>query len=229
MPSRKDKRVPSKFSVEKAHAAQRLMSKQLLQCSPSTDIRYVAGTDVAYTERFSIGAVTLLDYKSLSIVESQTAAVPTRFPYVPTLLAFREIPPLVAALSTLRLKPDVVLVDGHGIMHPCRFGLACHFGLLVGKPTIGVAKRPMIGEVGRFNGRDWAPIVEGNEVIGVALATAKKAKPIYVSVGHLVSLKKAMEIVKHCTPTERIPKPLRSAHNLAVETKRKTQSVLLTT
>ncbi len=229
MPSRKDKRVPSKFSVEKAHAAQRLMSKQLLQCSPSTDIRYVAGTVVAYTERFSIGAVTLLDYKSLSIVESQTATVPTRFPYVPTLLAFREIPPLVAAHNTLRLQPDVFLVDGHGIMHPYRFGLACQFGLLAGRPTIGVAKKPLIGKLGRFDGRDWAPILEGNEVVGAALASTKEAKPIYVSVGHLVSLEKAIEIVKHCTPTERIPKPLRLAHNLAVEAKRKTQNAWSTT
>lgn len=229
MPSIKDKKVPSKFSVEKAHTAQRLMSKRLIQRSPSTDLRYIAGADVAYTEWFSIGAVTVLDFKSLSIVESQTASVPTRFPYIPTLLAFREIPPLVAALNTLRLQPDVFLVDGHGIMHPYRFGLACHFGLIAGKPTIGVAKKPMIGEIGRFDDRDWAPIVEENEVVGVALATAKEAKPIYVSVGHLVSLEKAIEIVKHCTPTERIPKPLRLAHNLAVETKRKTQNAWLTT
>ncbi len=201
-----------------------MMARQLIQRLPYTDLRYVAGADVAYTECSSLGAITILDYRSLSIVESRIATVPTRFPYTPTLLAFREIPPLVAALNSLRVQPDVFLIDGHGTMHPNRFGLACQFGLLAGKPTIGVAKKPLIGKLGRFNGREWAPIFEGNEVVGVALTTAKVSKPIYVSVGHLVSLAEAIKIVKHCTPTKRIPKPLRLAHDMAVEAKRKTQN-----
>jgi deoxyribonuclease V len=200
------------------------MAKKVIQRLPSIDLHYVAGADVAYTECSSIGAITVLDYRSLSMVESQTAMVPTRFPYAPTLLAFREIPPLSAALNTLRVQPDVFLVDGHGTIHPNRFGLASQFGLLAGKPTIGVAKKPLIGKLGGFDSRDWAPILEGNEVIGVALTAAKESKPIFVSVGHLVSLSKAVEIVKHCTPTKRIPKPLRLAHNLAVEARRKTQN-----
>ncbi len=200
------------------------MGKKVIQRLPSTDLHYVAGADVAYAESSSIGAITILDYRSLSIVESQIAMVPTRFPYASALLAFREIPPLSAALNTLRVQPDVFLVDGHGIMHPNRFGLACQFGLLAGKPTIGVAKKPLIGKLGRFNERDWAPVFEGNEVIGIALTTAKESKPIYVSVGHLVSLSEAVEIVKHCTPTNKIPKPLRLAHDLAVEARRKTQN-----
>lgn len=220
----KHKKASAWFSVKKARVAQRTASKRVVRRDRlSEEIRYVAGVDVAYTKELSVGAVAVLDYKSLSLVESKTSHVKTEFPYIPTLLSFREIPPAVAAIRELRLPPDVLLVDGQGIMHPFRLGFASHLGLVLGKPTIGVAKNPLVGKVGEFK-QDWAPIVDKKEVVGAALITKKGAKPVYVSVGHMVSLGRAIEVVKHCTPRFRISKPIRLAHRIAAEEKRKVQN-----
>jgi len=183
--------------------------------------------DVAYTKELSIGATVVLDYSSLSLVESKTTSVKTKFPYIPTLLSFREIPPAFAAVKKLHLQPDIFLVDGQGIMHPHRLGLASHLGLVIGRATVGVAKRPLIGKVGEFNEANWAPITDKQEVVGLALTTRKGTKPVYVSVGHMVSLERAIEVVKHCTPTYRISKPIRLAHKLAVQEKLKVQNMEL--
>lgn len=188
------------------------------------EIHYVAGVDVAYTGRFSIGAVVVLEYPSLSLVESETARIATMFPYIPTLLSFREIPPSIAAIKKLHLHPDVFLVDGQGIMHPYRLGFASHLGVVLNEPTIGVAKRPLIGEVRQFTREGWVPIIDEGETVGVALLTKKSTNPIYISIGHMVSLRRAIEIVKHCTLRSRIPNPILYAHNLATQEKRKTQN-----
>ncbi len=214
------------FSVKKAHAAQLKTSKHIVRRDIlPKKIRRVAGVDTAYTKKHSIGAVAVVDYDSLSFIESETAYVKTEFPYIPTLLSFREIPPTVAAIGKLRLHPDVFLVDGQGIMHPYRLGFASHLGLILGKPTIGVAKSPLIGEIGLFNEESWAPITDKKEIVGAALLTRKEAKPVYVSVGHMVSLKRAIEIVRHCSLNHRIPEPIRLAHGLAKEEKRKIQNI----
>jgi len=176
---------------------------------------------VAYTKDLSIGAVVVLQYDSLSLVETKTVQIKTEFPYIPTLLSFREIPPAVAVVRKLHLQPDVFIVDGQGLMHPYRLGFASHLGLVLNKPTIGVAKSPLIGEVGEFNEENWASITDKKEIIGVALLTRKDTKPVYVSIGHMISLKRAIEIVKHCTPKYRIPKPISSAHNTAKKEKQK--------
>jgi deoxyribonuclease V len=209
-----------KFSVEKAHAMQRQLSKQVI-CEDTLPkgITCVAGVDVAYTKQYSIGAVVVLDYNTLSIVESKTAKVKTRFPYIPTLLSFREIPPALAAIRKLKTEPDVFLVDGQGRAHPYRLGFASHLGLLLDKPTIGVAKSLLCGEMCALSRDGWAPIFDEGEVIGAAI-TKDDRKPIYVSVGHKISLKRAIEVVKHCTLTYRIPKPLQAAHMFANAEKR---------
>jgi len=220
----KRENVSGWFSIQKAHKAQLEASKHVIrQDTLPKEIRYVAGIDIAYTKTLSIGAVAVLDYKSLSLVESKTEHVKTQFPYIPTLLSFRETPPAVAAVKKLRLQPDVFLVDGQGVMHPYRLGFASHLGLVLGKPTVGVAKSPLIGKVEEFNAEDWAPITDGGEVVGAALVTKRGAKPLYVSIGHMVSLERAINIVKHCTPNYRIPKPIRLAHNIATEEKQKIQ------
>jgi deoxyribonuclease V len=177
--------------------------------------------DVAYTKQHSIGAVAELDYNDLSLVEAKTAKMKTRFPYIPTLLSFREIPPALAAIRRLKTTPNVFLVDGQGIAHPYRLGFASHLGLLLDMPTIGVAKSPLCGKVGRFNQDGWAPIVDKDEVIGAAVARDDR-KPIYVSVGHKVSLERAIYIVKHCSPRFRVPEPIRAAHRIANEKSRRT-------
>lgn len=218
-------KISTWFSIKKAHAAQLKTSKRIIrQDMIPKEIRYVAAVDIAYTSELSIGAAAVLDYDSLSLVESKIAHVKTEFPYIPTLLSFREIPPAVAVTKRLSLQPDVFLVDGQGIMHPYRLGFASHLGLVLGIPTIGVAKSPLIGEVGEFNEENWAPITDKKEVVGVALIAKKGKKPVYVSIGHMVSLKRAITIVKHCTPHYRISKPIRLAHSIAAYEKRKVQN-----
>lgn len=214
------------FSVEKARFTQLNMSKLIIQRNTlPEEVRYVAGVDVAYAKGFSIGAATVLDYTSLSLVESKTAHVKTRFAYVPTLLSFREIPPALAAAKKLFLQPDVFLVDGHGIAHPYRCGFASHLGLVLGLPTIGVAKKPLIKTNAlRVNEGNLEPTIHKGEIVGMRLTTNPKTKPVYVSIGHLISLEKALEVVKHCTPKHRIPKPIRLAHNVAALEKRKVQN-----
>ncbi len=217
----KQKKIPPSFSSKKAHAAQILASAKIIrQDRVPAEIRYVAGIDVAYTADLSIGAAAVLTYDSLSLVESKAACTKTSLPYIPTLLSFREISPASVAIRKLRLRPDVFLIDGQGIMHPYRLGFASHLGLALGVPTIGVAKNPLVGTVGEFNERGWAPITEQNEIVGVALKPDKGLKPLYVSVGHLISLERAIDIVKHCTPSHRLPKPIRLAHNTAAKKKR---------
>jgi deoxyribonuclease V len=205
------------FSVKKTHVMQLRLSKQVIRedMLPKT-IRYVAGVDTAYRADMSVGAAVVLNYETLTVVESRKARVKTRFPYISTLLSFREIPPTLAAIKKLKTQPDVFLVDGQGIAHPYRLGFASHLGLILNKPAIGVAKSLLCGKIGSFNQEGWAPIIDKAEVIGVAVAR-KRGKPIYVSVGHMVSLKKAIAIVKHCTGLHRIPEPTRAAHIIANE------------
>jgi deoxyribonuclease V len=214
-------KLDTRFSVEKAHDMQLRLSKHVIRRDmlPKT-IRYVAGVDTAYRFDTSLGAAVVLDYDSLSVVESRKARVKTCFPYIPTLLSFREIPPTLAAIKKLKTQPDVFLVDGQGIAHPYRLGFASHLGLIIDKPTIGVAKSLLCGEVGALNEEGWAPITDKGEAIGAALA-CKREKPIYISVGHKVSLNRAIETVKHCTQVHRIPEPIRAAHMTATEEKRR--------
>ena len=185
-------------------------------------ISYVAGVDVAYTKDTSIGAVVVLDFYSLSPVESRAVRLKTRLPYIPTLLSFREIPPAYSAIKKLEVEPDVFLVDGQGIAHPHRLGFATHLGLAIERPTIGVAKSLLCGKVGPVGEQGWAPLTDGGEIIGAEVVTKPGTKPIYVSIGHRVSLRRAIDIVRNCTRAYRIPEPTRRAHIIATEEKRKT-------
>jgi deoxyribonuclease V len=211
-----------KFSVKKAHEMQLHMSKRLLfeDTLPET-VDYVAGVDVAYLEGTSVCAVAVLDASTLSQVEVQVAHVQTRFPYIPTLLSFREIPPAYSAIKKLHSEPDVFMVDGQGFAHPYGLGFASHLGLILDKPTIGVAKSLLCGEVEQNIEEGWAPLMYKGKVIGAEVVTKQGTKPVYVSVGHRVSLKRAIEIVLKCTGKYKLPEPTRRAHIAAGEEKRK--------
>jgi len=215
--------VKPSFSVKKAHQTQLLLSKHIIFIDElPKKISLVAGVDVAYVNGTSIGAVAVLDYDSLKIVESKTALCETRFPYIPTLLSFREIPPTLSSIKKLRKQPDVLLVDGQGFAHPFRCGFASHLGLVLGKPTIGVAKSRLIGEAEENKVQeDVALLRDKGQVIGAVVATKHDCKPVYVSVGHMISLQTAIKIVKHCTRDNRIPEPTLRAHELATLEKRK--------
>jgi len=215
--------VGPKFSAEKAHKAQLRLSKQIIFKDRLPEkIRLVAGVDVAYVREASIGAVAVLDYDSLTLVESKTAFCKTRFPYIPTLLSFREIPPTVLSVKKLQVQPDAYLVDGHGFAHPYRCGFASHLGLVLNKPAIGVAKGRLVGEVESVEvEKDVAFLRHEGEVVGATVTTKPGCEPVYVSVGHMVSLETAIKIVKHCARDNRIPEPILRAHELATREKRK--------
>jgi deoxyribonuclease V len=214
--------IPCSFSLSKAQKTQRLLSHNVITEDHLPEkLTCVAGVDVAYIDDLAIGAVAVLDYESLELLEQQTAMCQAKFPYIPTLLSFREIPPAVACIKKLKLQPDVLLVDAQGAAHPYGCGFASHLGLAAGKPTIGVAKNRLIGENKTVAGQTL--LVQNGRVIGSVVTTKEGVRPVYVSVGHLVSLGTAVEITKYCTPNSRIPKPILQAHKIAAEEKRRVQ------
>jgi deoxyribonuclease V len=170
--------------------------------------------DVSYVDTVGIGAITVLDYDSLELLESQVANCEVKMPYILTLLSFREIPPALAAIKQLKILPDVFLVDAQGFAHPYRCGFASHLGLALGKPTVGVAKSRLIGT--EVEKDDITLLVDRDEVIDEVVTTKQGAKPVYVSIGHMISLEAAVAIVLHCSKS-RIPEPLLKAHNLATK------------
>jgi deoxyribonuclease V len=211
------------FSVSKAHKTQlRLSQKIISEDRLPQKINYIAGVDAAYAGELAIGAVAVLDYESLELLESQTATCEVKFPYIPTLLSFREIPPTVACIKKLKLQPDVLLADGQGIAHPYGCGFASHLGLAIGKPTIGVAKSRLIGKPAKIAGEDF--LVQKGQIISAVVTTKNGAKPVYVSIGHMISLGTAVKIIKHCARNSRIPEPTLQAHKIASEEKRKVQA-----
>jgi deoxyribonuclease V len=198
------------------------LSKQIIfQDRLPKKIRLIGGVDVAYSNDAAIGAVAVLDFDSFKLVETRTAACQILCPYIPTLLSFRETMPAVMCIRKLKTQPDVFLVDAHGFAHPYRCGFASHLGLVIRKPTIGVAKEKLIGQVEPVQTGEAASINFESEVVGAALTTKPNTKPIYVSVGHMVSLSTAIKIVKYCTRNNRIPEPLLKAHLTATQEKRK--------
>jgi deoxyribonuclease V len=208
-------KLSKNFSVKKAHNTQVCLSKKLiLEDKLPQKIRAVGGVDVSYIGGMGIGAVTVVDYESLELLEAQVATCEVKIPYIPTLLSFREIPPAMAAIRKLRVQPDVFLVDAQGYAHNYRCGFASHLGLALGKPTVGTAKSRLIGTPVERDGKTL--LVDKDEVIGEVVTTKSGGKPIYISIGHMVSLDTAIKIVKHCSKG-RIPEPLLHAHNLATK------------
>ncbi len=183
---------------------------------PLDAVRYVAGADISY-DRFSnwlYAAVIVLRFPELTIVEIAEAQGEVPFPYVPGLLSFREAPPLLQAFARLTTVPDVVMIDGQGIAHPRRFGIACHLGLWLQLPCLGCAKSRLIGtfaEVGETRG-SWVPLMHGAAEIGAVVRTKARTRPVYVSPGHRLDLASAVTLTLATHGGYRIPEPTRLAH-----------------
>jgi deoxyribonuclease V len=183
------------------------------------NIRWIAGADVAYdTDGDAIfGAVVVLSFPELVVVEESWVKGRVEFPYIAGLLSFREAPVLLEAFSLLRQRPDVILFDGQGIAHPRGFGLASHAGLLLGLPSVGCAKTRLVGEygsVGRRRGTySWLRF-EGKRV-GAAVRTRADVKPVFVSPGDRITIQTAVRLVLAACRGYRIPEPVRKAHQLA--------------
>lgn len=210
---------PWDVSAAEARAIQERLRNRVVIADDFGEIRRVAGTDVAFEDRGRItrGAVAVLSYPDLTLVEKAVARRPTAFPYVPGLLSFREIPALLDALAMLEDPPDLVLCDGQGIAHPRRFGLACHLGVLTDLPTIGVAKSRLVGEHGEVpeNKGDWVALEDKGEIIGAVVRTRSGVRPVYVSPGHRVGLKSAIRFAMDCVTRYRLPETTRWADRLA--------------
>ncbi|MBW2987977.1 hypothetical protein DRJ48_00935 [Candidatus Woesearchaeota archaeon] len=180
-------------------------------------LKLVAGCDVLGMDTDKlVCCVTVLDYKSLKLVEHAITVEPVRMKYTPGFMGFSHGPIIVNTYLKLKQKPDVLLVKGHGIAHPRRIGLASQLGLQLNMPTIGIASKLLCGKV-----RDGKVVIQG-EVRGVEMVTREFSKPVYVSPGHMVSLNKSVEIVQHCIkPPHKMPEPIFMAHKLAKRFKKK--------
>jgi len=183
-------------------------------------IRYIAGVDVAYNEEKQemVGAIVVLDAETLEVIEKQHHIMPITFPYVPGLFSFREIPALKEVYQKLVVKPDIIVCDGQGIAHPKGVGMATHLGIELNVPTIGCAKKRLVGEYQKEKlGKDKDALtylkVE-DETIGVVLRTQTNIKPMFVSIGHKVSLETAIKWVSKLTPNYRLPETTREADHL---------------
>ncbi len=176
----------------------------------------LAGVDAAYEkeERRLYGAAVVLTWPELVLVEAVGASGPVPFPYIPGLLSFREAPILAAAVRKLPQPPDVILVDGQGIAHPRRLGLASHLGLLLGIPTIGCAKSRLWGEMGELGEEkgSYCPLTAGGVVVGWVLRSRTGCRPLFISPGHLITLEECLKVVMNCLGPYRLPLPLRAAH-----------------
>ncbi len=210
------------LTPDEARRLQKELAPEVSQVDDLGELKTVAGLDLGYPrtatgEEVGRAAVVVLQYPSLEPVEERITLRPVSFPYVPGLLSFREAPVGLAALSELTTAPDLIVVDGQGRAHPRRFGIACHLGVLLDRPTIGCAKSILCGHADEPgpNPGDWTPLVHRDEVIGAVVRTRANIKPVYVSVGHKISLETAVKIVTACLRGYRLPEPTRLADRLA--------------
>lgn len=212
--------IRSVLTVSEAEQIQRRLRNEVdLNSGLTAPPKAVAGVDVSYssdTHRVAAAAV-LIDLPALDVVDSAVMFGEISFPYVPGLLAFRELPFILDALERLALRPDVVVCDGYGIAHPRRFGLACHVGVSIGLPTFGVAKTAFTSKFSEppVERGGWSPLIDGDEVVGRAVRTQTAVKPVFVSVGHRIGLDEASDLTLSLCRNFRIPEVIRKSDHLS--------------
>jgi deoxyribonuclease V len=218
--------IPTRWDVTpaQARAEQEALAGRVALRPLGVPPRLVAGADTSYDRGSNrvAGAVVVWDTQEMAVVETATAIVDTPFPYVPGLLTFREAPALMPAFARLVRTPDLLVFNGHGIAHPRRMGLAAHMGVLLGRPSVGVAKGPLVGthsDVGPRPG-DWAPLTWRGEVVGAALRTKDRCLPVYVSPGHRSVLADAIRFALDNCLGYKLPAVIREAHALCNRVRR---------
>lgn len=203
---------------DRATSLQRELAHEVRYVHPDKPFHLIAGVDVSYPagKDFCIAGVVVWDMEKREVVERHFRRHVVRFPYIPGLLSFREAPAIISVLRTLNTVPDVILCDGQGIAHPRRLGIASHIGVLTGMPAIGCAKSRLVGRYEAPSPRKGSrsPLLVGNERIGTVLRTRDGVRPVFVSVGHLIDLPAAEEIVLSCAVRYRLPEPTRLADHL---------------
>ncbi len=204
-----------------AIALQRELAKRVVREDRLDEVHHIAGVDMAINEENGMAraAVVLLTYPALEVVEQHVHEEPVRMPYIPGLLSFRETPCILGAFALLKQQPELVMVDGQGIAHPRRLGIASHLGLWLELPTIGCAKSILRGEYDRAAlGEEvgsWVPLIDKKEVIGAALRTRAHTNPMFISLGHRISLETSLRYVIACCRGYRLPEPTRLADKLS--------------
>lgn len=205
-----------KISIEEATRIQLEMREQIVLRPLGKEIKTIAGADISFN-KFSTtvyAGIVVMDYPEMTVRHYSLALDETAFPYVSGYLAFREVPSLLKAWAMLPEKPDLLVLDGQGITHPRRMGIATHFGILENQPTIGCAKSMLYGVFDRLGLEKFStcPIISKEELLGYALRTKNAVKPVYVSPGHLITARESLDIIQQCVGKYRIPEPTRLAH-----------------
>jgi len=206
-------------SVEEAIRIQEVLKERIILTKTFSKVKTIGGGDVAYSEdgNLLVGSIVVLSFTNMEILDAATADGKIPFPYIPTLLSFREGPILIKTFQRLKIKPDVMIYDGQGVAHPRRMGLASQMGLWFDLPSIGCAKTPLLNEFispGLLKGSfEW--IRREGEKVGAVLRTKEKIKPLFVSPGHLIDLSTSIQLILESCRGYRIPEPLRQAHQLA--------------
>lgn len=186
------------------------------------EIKTVAGVDAAYTGAMTVAAVAVYDLETMSCIEESHHSEATTFPYVPGYLSFREGPAMIAAIAKLRRRPDLLMVDGQGIAHPRRLGIASFLGVLLAMPAIGCAKSRLVGEYREppAGKGGWSTLYLNGETVGAVLRSRDRVRPLFISPGHLVTVADALELVLRCCTRYRLPEPVRHADALSKRVKR---------
>lgn len=210
---------PWTLSIAEAKAIQDELRHEVVIDDQLGNVDRIAGVDVGFDreQQLSRAGVAVLHFPSLELQEETIANDAIHFPYVPGLLSFREIPVILKALAQLTRIPDLLLCDGQGIAHPRRLGIASHLGVITGLPTVGVAKKRLIGThkaVPNHRGA-WVELAHQGEVVGAVLRTRVGTKPLFVSPGHRITLRTSVSYVMQCTTRYRLPETTRHAHRLA--------------
>jgi deoxyribonuclease V len=210
------------ISEMEAIEIQQELARKVIKEDSFDHIRYVAGVDVAYSKTNDnlIAAVVILEPYTLKLVESVVIEETVQFPYIPGLFSFRELPPIIKAFEKIKTIPQLIICDGQGLAHPRRFGLACHLGILYDIPTIGCGKTKLLGnyeEPEQHRGAQ-SPLIDNCEIIGSVLRTQKNINPIFVSIGHRISLATACHWMLKLSPKYRLPETTRQADQIVKKT-----------
>lgn len=207
------------LNQDEAIALQRELAKRVIREDRLDEVSHIAGVDMAINEGNGMAraAVVLLSYPGLEVEERHVYEEPVRMPYVPGLLSFRELPCILGAFELLKQRPELVMVDGQGIAHPRRLGIASHLGLWLDLPSIGCAKSILVGHHGPLSEEvgSWVPLKADREVIGAVLRTRAHVKPMIISLGHRISLETSLRYVLDCSRGYRLPEPTRLADKLS--------------
>jgi deoxyribonuclease V len=209
-------------NIEQARKIQESLATKV-RCTPlRKKLKLIAGVDAAFSENQVFAAACLFAFPELALLDEVRTVSPVYFPYISGYLSFREGEAIIRSLRLLKAKPDLILIDGQGIAHPRRMGIASHIGVLLDQPTIGCAKSRLVGE---FEEPGWkrgvhSPLLFQKKIVGAVVRTRDNVRPLFISPGHRVSLKNTIEIVLQTTRGFRIPEPLRRADFLSKQGKR---------